>query len=113
MRLMGRTDEHDLSCRLPEGSRVGLWCTERSRLSGRRMKPLATHGRTIHSGQTEKNSLRANVFRVTPESGHFSMQSACLKGATSRHARLELRPRRIGSSGSNASRPVEAPLQKS
>src|SRR5712664_3142590 len=32
--------------------------------------------------QTEKNSLRANVFRVTPESGHCSMQSACLKGAT-------------------------------
>src|SRR5712664_3236320 len=32
-------------------------------------------------GQTEKNSLRANVFRVTPESGHCSMQSACLKGA--------------------------------
>src|SRR6266446_1091135 len=30
-------------------------------------------------GQTEKNSLRANVFRVTPESGHCSMQSACLK----------------------------------
>jgi hypothetical protein len=35
-----------------------------------------------HVGQTEKNSLRANVFRVTPESGHCSMQSACLKGAT-------------------------------
>src|SRR6202022_3348056 len=32
-------------------------------------------------GQTEKNSPRANVFRVTPESGHRSMQSACLKGA--------------------------------
>jgi hypothetical protein len=26
--------------------------------------------------------MRANVFRVTPESGHCSMQSACLKGAT-------------------------------
>ena len=36
-------------------------------------------------GQTEKNSLRANVFRVTPESGHCSMQSACLKGATKRY----------------------------
>src|SRR5712664_2203015 len=35
--------------------------------------------------QTEKNSLRANVFRVTPESGHCSMQSACLKGAKRRH----------------------------
>ena len=32
-------------------------------------------------GQTEKNSVRANVFRVAPESGHCSMQSACLKGA--------------------------------
>ena len=36
-------------------------------------------------GQTEKNSLRANVFRVTPERGHCSMQSACLKGANNRH----------------------------
>lgn len=27
-------------------------------------------------GQTEKNSLRANVFRVAPESGLCSMQSA-------------------------------------
>src|ERR1700738_3680931 len=31
--------------------------------------------------QTEKNSACANVFRVTPESGHCSIQSACLKGA--------------------------------
>jgi hypothetical protein len=31
--------------------------------------------------QTEKKSPRANVFRVTPESGHYSIQSACLKGA--------------------------------
>src|SRR5229473_8150388 len=37
-------------------------------------------------GQTEKNSVRANVFRVTPESGHCSIQSACLKGATSGHS---------------------------
>src|SRR5712671_5320508 len=36
-------------------------------------------------GQTEKNSLRANVFRVTPESGHCSMQSVCLKGANNGH----------------------------
>src|SRR6266851_5286293 len=35
-------------------------------------------------GQTEKNLLRANVFRVTPESGRRSMQSACLKGVESR-----------------------------
>src|ERR1700730_16108620 len=27
-------------------------------------------------GQTEKNSLRANVLRVAPDSGHCSMQSA-------------------------------------
>jgi hypothetical protein len=36
---------------------------------------------TIHSGQTQKSSVRANVFRMTLESGHRSMQSACLKGA--------------------------------
>src|ERR1700730_16867110 len=36
-------------------------------------------------GQTEKNSLRANVFRVAPDSGHCSMQSAlriCAKERT-------------------------------
>src|SRR5260370_891120 len=33
-------------------------------------------------GQTEKNSVRANVFRFAPKLGHCSMQSACLKGAT-------------------------------
>src|SRR3977135_2953571 len=34
------------------------------------------------SGQTEKNALRANVFRVAPESGHYPMQTAtCLKRA--------------------------------
>jgi hypothetical protein len=42
---------------------------------------LATHGRSIQLGQTEKNSACANVFRVTPESAHCSIQSACLKGA--------------------------------
>src|SRR5882757_1997900 len=36
-------------------------------------------------GQTEKNSVRANVFRVTPESGRRSLQSARLKGATARN----------------------------
>jgi len=36
-------------------------------------------------GQTEKNSVRANVFRVTPESGHCSMRSAYLKGAINGH----------------------------
>src|SRR6202790_5104885 len=31
---------------------------------------LATHGRTIHSGQTEKNSVRAKVFRFAIELRH-------------------------------------------
>ena len=30
------------------------------------------------AGQTQKNSVSANVFRITPDSGHRSMQSACL-----------------------------------
>jgi len=34
-------------------------------------------------GQTEKHPVRANVFRLTPESGHRSIQPACLKGARS------------------------------
>src|SRR5260221_437812 len=34
-------------------------------------------------GQTEKNSARANVFRVTPENGHCSIRSASLKSADS------------------------------
>jgi hypothetical protein len=38
-------------------------------------------------GQTEKNSPRANVFRVAPESRHCSVQSACLKRAMSGPAR--------------------------
>src|ERR1700682_2516657 len=42
---------------------------------------LATHGRTIHPGQTEKNSVRAYVFRFALKLGHCSMHSACLKGA--------------------------------
>jgi hypothetical protein len=32
-------------------------------------------------GQTEKNSVRAYVFRFALELGHCSTQSACLKGA--------------------------------
>src|SRR6267142_6119720 len=47
---------------------------------------LATHGRTIHLGQTEKNSVRAHVFRFALELGHFSTQLACLKRATSRQS---------------------------
>ena len=53
------------------------------------------------------------VRPFAPKNGHRQAAPACLQSATSRHARLELHPRRIGSSGSNASRPVEAPLQKS
>jgi hypothetical protein len=32
-------------------------------------------------GQTEKNSVRANVFRFTPKLGHRSIHLACLKRA--------------------------------
>src|ERR1700757_2448300 len=37
------------------------------------------------SGQTEKHSVRANVFQVAPESGPCSMQSALRIGANKRH----------------------------
>src|SRR5258708_7122872 len=36
-------------------------------------------------GQTEKNSVRAYVFRFALEPGHCSMQSACLKRANTGH----------------------------
>jgi hypothetical protein len=36
------------------------------------------------SGQTEKNSVRAYVFRFAPGLGHCSMRSSCLKGVESR-----------------------------
>jgi hypothetical protein len=36
-------------------------------------------------GQTEKNSVRAYVFRVTSEGGHSAVRSACRKRAMSRH----------------------------
>ena len=36
-------------------------------------------------GQTEKNSVRAYVFRFTLKLGHRSMQSPCLKRAKLRH----------------------------
>src|SRR5882762_7922940 len=38
-------------------------------------------------GQTEKNSVRAYVFRFALELGHCSTQSACLKGAKRGRAR--------------------------
>ena len=46
--------------------------------------PAPTPKERSAPGQTEKNSLRANVFRVTPESGHRSMQSPCSFGVESR-----------------------------
>jgi hypothetical protein len=38
------------------------------------------NGPNAAKGQTEKNSVRAYVFRFTLELGHCSMHSACLKG---------------------------------
>ena len=54
--------------------------------------------------QTEKNSVRANVFRVTPESGHCSTQSACLKGANFGSGGLIRSPRRLAQAASVAQR---------
>jgi hypothetical protein len=36
-------------------------------------------------GQTEKNSVRAYVFRFALERGHSSWRSACLRRANKRH----------------------------
>src|SRR6266849_4358052 len=44
-------------------------------------------------GQTEKNSVRAYVFRFTPELGHCSSQSACLKRANNGSRRFNRSPR--------------------
>ena len=44
------------------------------------------------SGQTEKNSVRAYVFRFTPELGHCLIQSARVKRVNKRHARSRLMP---------------------
>src|SRR6266851_3096260 len=52
------------------------------RLYGRARTACSPRGASSEMGQTEKNSVRANVFRVTRESGPYSIQSACLKGAT-------------------------------
>jgi hypothetical protein len=57
----------------------GCSLASRKRNSLRDKKP---HEGKYGPGQTAKNSLRANAFRVTPESGHCSMQSACPKSAT-------------------------------
>jgi hypothetical protein len=37
----------------------------------------------VSVGQNRKSSMRANVFRFAPESGHRAMQSACPLRATS------------------------------
>jgi hypothetical protein len=44
------------------------------------------------TGQTEKNSGQANVFRFALELGHCSMQLACLKCAINRHMRRQINP---------------------
>jgi len=46
-------------------------------------------------GQTEKNSVRAHVFRVTPESGHGAMRPARRKRANKLHDGLCLYDKRI------------------
>jgi hypothetical protein len=58
------------------------------RLPPSHRNPLASHGRTIQAGQTEKNSVRAYVFRFAPEVGHCAIQSACLKRAKLGHCGL-------------------------
>jgi hypothetical protein len=50
-----------------------------------RQKPLATHGRTIHLGQTEKYSARADVSRSSSNNGRWF---SARKGVT-RIAELE------------------------
>ena len=52
-------------------------------------------------GQTEKNSVRAYVFRLALELGHCLMQSACLKRA---NAQSRCAPARCA--GARAERPV-------
>jgi hypothetical protein len=69
-------------------------------------------GPTSEMGQTEKNSVRANVFRVTPESGHCSMQSACLKGANNgRDAPYSITSSAVASSEGGTVRPKAFGLQ--
>jgi hypothetical protein len=59
----------------------------------------ATHGRTIHPGQNRKSSMRANVFRFAPESGHCATQSACLKSAMNGSHKPIQSPRQRGREG--------------
>src|SRR5216684_7775952 len=71
------------------GGQQCRWYREAERLGGFQIntifeRELCTASQPLISqlGQTEKNSVRANVFRVTPESRHCSIQSACRKRAT-------------------------------
>jgi hypothetical protein len=55
--------------------RIGHW--------GSMGRIVGTQSLMSEMGQTEKNSVRAHVFRFALELGHCSTQSACLKRATS------------------------------
>ncbi len=49
-------------------------------------RPQHLSGSMSQLGQTEKNSVRAYVFRFALKLGHCSMHSACLKSARLRHS---------------------------
>ena len=70
-------------------------------LTPARRKTLATHGRTIHWGQSRRFERRHH-FRSAPNSGHSQRPSVCLKGATTPVVRPIVDIHRIGRS--NASR---------
>src|SRR5207302_223690 len=54
----------------------------RSELSELTRNVVATREQRFSAkGQTEKNSVRANVFRCTHKLGHRAVRSACRKGA--------------------------------
>src|SRR5258707_15678324 len=50
-------------------------------LVGRNHMAIDPRSAITAMGQTEKNSVRAHVFRFALELGHCLTQSACLKGA--------------------------------
>src|SRR6266571_8883680 len=52
--------------------------------SNRPLVAVVATGETVGVGQTEKNSVRAYVFRFALKLGHCSTHSACLKGANMR-----------------------------
>ena len=69
------------------GTRAMIWSTPaRSITASRRNQKRSC---MTASGQTEKNSVRAYVFRFAPELGHCSTQSACLKRAINGSAQGE------------------------